>query len=41
MKRLFWNRGNECFVLIIFITIYYLLGRECDKKRVQNANSTE
>ena len=37
----FGNFWDERFVLIIFITMYYLLDRECDKKGVRNANGSE
>ena len=37
----FSESGSKCFVLTIFITIYYLFDHECDKKGVCDANGTE
>ena len=41
MNYLFWIFGNKRFVLIIFMAMYHLFDRECDKKGLHNANGTE
>ena len=38
MKRISQNRGNKRFVLIIFITMYCLFDRECEKKGVEGVH---
>ena len=40
MKRIFRNHRNKRFVLIIFITMYYLFHRECEKKGVEGVHLT-